>query len=80
MFVDFSSISEHAKIWIYPSSRKFYDTETAEIENLIQNFIEYWKAEDENFKASYRFLYNRFINMMFYTYKDVITSVLLQKN
>ena len=25
-------------------------------------------------------LYNRFINMMFYTYKDVITSVLLQKN
>lgn len=61
MFVDFSSISEDAKIWIYPSSRKFYDSEKAEIENLIQNFIKNWKAEDENFKASYRFLYNRFV-------------------
>jgi len=61
MFVDFSSISEDAKIWIYPSSRKFYDSEKAEIENLIQIFIENWKAEDENFKASYRFLYNRFV-------------------
>lgn len=61
MFVEFSLISEDAKVWIYPSSRKFYDTEIEEIENKIKNFIENWKAEDENFKASYQFLYNRFI-------------------
>ena len=41
MFVDFSSISEHAKIWIYPSSRKFYDTETAEIEKAeVEEYID----------------------------------------
>lgn len=61
MFVDFSTISEDAKVWIYPSSRKFYDTEIVAIENRIKNFIENWKADDETFKASYQFLYNRFI-------------------
>jgi hypothetical protein len=61
MFVDFSTISEDAKVWIYPSSRKFYDTEIEEIENKIKSFLEIWKAGDEHFKASYQFLYNRFI-------------------
>ena len=61
MFVDYDSISEDAKVWIYPSSRKFYDTEIEEIENKIKNFVENWKSEDENFKVSYQFLYKRFI-------------------
>ncbi|MBG7611996.1 ABC transporter ATPase [Polaribacter sp. BAL334] len=61
MFVDYDSISEDAKVWIYPSSRKFYDTEIEEIENKIKNFVENWKSEDENFKVSYQFLYKRFV-------------------
>lgn len=61
MFVDYDSISEDAKVWIYPSSRKFYDTEIEEIGNKIKNFVENWKSEDENFKVSYQFLYKRFI-------------------
>lgn len=61
MFVDYDSISEDAKVWIYPSSRKFYDTEIEEIENKIKNFVENWKSEDENFKFSYQFLYKRFV-------------------
>lgn len=61
MFVDYESISEEAKVWIYPSSRKFYDTEIEEIEHKIKNFVENWKSEDENFKASYQFLHKRFI-------------------
>ena len=61
MFVDYKSISNDAKVWVYPSSRKFYDTEIEAIENKIKGFIENWKLEDETFKASYQFLYNRFI-------------------
>ena len=61
MFVDYNTISEDAKVWIYPSSRKFYPTEIEEIEQKIKTFVENWKAGDENFKASYRFLYHRFI-------------------
>ncbi|MFT6870738.1 MAG: hypothetical protein ACJAYY_000527 [Paraglaciecola sp.] len=61
MFVDYNDISDDAKVWVYPSSRKFYATEIPEIEQKIKTFIEGWKLEDENFKVSYQFLYNRFI-------------------
>lgn len=61
MFVDYDSISEDAKVWVYPSSRKFYETEIEEIEQKIKFFLENWKSEDENFKASYQFLYKRFL-------------------
>ncbi|WP_298884557.1 ABC transporter ATPase [uncultured Polaribacter sp.] len=61
MFVEYSLIPEDAKVWIYPSSRKFYTNEIEGIENKIKTFISNWKPDDENFKASYQFLYNRFI-------------------
>ena len=61
MFVDYSSIPDDAKVWIYPSSRKFYPNEIEKIEEKVKNFIENWKSDDANFKASYKFLYNRFI-------------------
>ena len=61
MFVDHSLIPEDAKVWIYPSSRKFYPNEIEEIEQKVKTFVENWKSDDENFKASYQFLYNRFI-------------------
>jgi len=61
MLVDYVSLPEDAKVWIYPSSRKFYTNEIEELENKIKKFIENWKPEDQNFKASYKLLYNRFI-------------------
>ena len=61
MFIDYNLIPEDAKVLVYPSNRKFYSTEIEEIEAKIKSFIENWKTEDENFKATYKFLYNRFI-------------------
>jgi len=61
MFVDYTSISNDAKVWVYPSSRKFYPTEIEEIEQKVKQFVESWKPGDENFKVSYQLLYNRFI-------------------
>ena len=61
MFVDFKTLSEEAKVWIYPSNRKFYPNEIEEVEAALKSFVENWKNKDENFKASYRFLYNRFL-------------------
>jgi hypothetical protein len=61
MFIDYKEISEDAKVWVYPSSRKFYPKEIEEIEQKIKEFVENWKKEDEDFKASFQFLYNRFI-------------------
>ena len=61
MFVNFDEIPEDAKVWVYPSSRKFYTNEIPEIAEKIKKFVVEWKADDESFKASYQFLYNRFI-------------------
>ena len=81
MFTDYSLITEEAKVWIYPSSRKFYPKEIEGIENKIKTFVESWKADDENFQASYKFLYNRFIILVAndenspLTHADIDTSV-----
>jgi len=74
MFVDYSTITEEAKVWIYPSSRKFYTNEIEGIENKIKTFLENWKSDDENFKASYKFLYNRFIVLFADDQKTTLTN------
>ena len=61
MITEFNLLSEEAKVWIYPSSRKFYPHEIGEIEFKIKNFVSSWKKETKDFKCSYQFLYNRFI-------------------
>jgi predicted nuclease of predicted toxin-antitoxin system len=61
MFVEFTSLPESAKLWIYPSSRKFYTHEVPEIATKITTFLEAWKTEDPSFKASYQLKYDRFI-------------------
>jgi hypothetical protein len=61
MLVDFETLPEESKVWIYPSNRKFYPNEIEEVEAKLKAFVENWKKKDENFKASYRFLYNRFL-------------------
>ena len=61
MFVPFESLPEAAKIWIYPSNRKFSDDEMNEIENDLKAFIENWSAHGTGLEASYLLKYNRFI-------------------
>ncbi|MDT7832636.1 ABC transporter ATPase [Flavobacteriaceae bacterium S356] len=61
MFVEFTLLPETARLWVYPSSRKFYADETPEIEEKIKKFLGTWKEESPSFKASYQIQYNRFI-------------------
>ena len=81
MYVDYNALPENAKVWVYPSNRKFYPNEIEEIEDKIKTFIESWNSEDENFKASYQFLYQRFIifivdvDRVALTNEDIDTSV-----
>lgn len=74
MFVDYKEISDSAKVWVYPSSRKFYPTEIEEVEDQIKSFIENWKVEDETFKASYQFLHNRFVVLIADVSKNPLTN------
>ena len=61
MLVDYHSLPENAKVWIYPSSRKFYDIEIEEVHQKITSFLSTWKSTEETFQTSYQLLYNRFI-------------------
>ncbi|WP_439129611.1 ABC transporter ATPase [Polaribacter sp.] len=74
MFVEFSSIPEDAKVWIYPSSRKFYPNEIEEVNKKVKDFVAEWKSEDEDFKASFKILYNRFIVL---AADDISTKLLI---
>ena len=72
MFVDHKELPETSKIFIYPSSRKFYPNEIEELEHKIKAFIDRWKVGDAHFKASFQLLYNRFIII----YADDVDSLL----
>lgn len=69
--VDFNTLSEEARVWIYPCNRKFYPQEIEEVKQKIENFINNWK-ESTDLQASYQLLYNRFI--IFSTENDVEIS------
>lgn len=61
MFIAFNTLPSTAKLWVYPSSRKFYAQEIPEIEREIQAFLAEWKKDAGSFKASYQLVYDRFI-------------------
>ena len=61
MFTAFENLTPQSKIWVYPSSRKFYPQEIEGLQEKLQQFIINWKEEDKEFLASFTLLYNRFI-------------------
>lgn len=61
MYVPFENLPDESRVWIYQSNRKFTEEETAEIETLLQEFIEGWSAHGQGLEASFEMKYNRFI-------------------
>ncbi len=60
MYVDFNTLSEDARVWIYPCNRKFYPQEIENLNERLQEFVDHWTNKD-TFKASYQLLHHRFI-------------------
>ena len=61
MYVSFETLPEESRIWIYQSNRKFSETEIAEIEKDLVEFLTNWSAHGSSLEASYQIKYNRFI-------------------
>ena len=70
MFVAHENLGEESRVWIYPSSRKFYPQELDGLKQQITDFVTNWKSQDENCKASYQLLYERFI--VFYVDENTV--------
>lgn len=61
MLVNFDSLEDASKIWIYQSNREFSEKEVAEISHNLESFIGTWKRHGEDLKGSYQIKYNQFI-------------------
>ena len=61
MLVNFNSLPEESRVWVYQANRSFTDTEILEIESKLKAFLEQWTAHGGDLKAGYSVIYKRFI-------------------
>ncbi|WP_299779553.1 ABC transporter ATPase [uncultured Formosa sp.] len=61
MLVDFNTLPETSKVWIYQANRSFSDQELEEIKSKVEVFLENWTAHGADLSAGYQIKYKRFI-------------------
>lgn len=61
MLIPFSKLPDHARVWIYPSSREFTSVEIAEISQRLKKFLSQWATHGSPLETAYDLPYNRFI-------------------
>ncbi|SDX50911.1 hypothetical protein SAMN05444411_106102 [Lutibacter oricola] len=61
MLVNFDSLDDTSRVWIYQSSKSFSNEEIEIINSKTEDFIENWTRHGDDLKASYRVVYNQFI-------------------
>lgn len=61
MTVEFSSLPQTARLWIYQCNRSFTLDEILEISNKLKTFLEGWTAHGADLKAAFEIRYKRFI-------------------
>ena len=61
MLVDFKTLPEESRIWIYQANRSFTDHEIEEIKTKLDAFIENWSAHGSDLQSGYDVVYKRFI-------------------
>jgi hypothetical protein len=61
MLVDFNTLPEESRVWIYQANRSFSDQELSEIKEKLNIFIENWTAHGSDLQSGYTIEYKRFI-------------------
>ena len=61
MLVNFDTLPETARIWIYQCNRSFSDSELEEISKKTSVFLEKWAAHGADLQAGFEIKYKRFI-------------------
>ena len=61
MFIPFDQLPDNARVWVYPSSRKFTPDELLVIRQKTEAFLEQWTAHRTQLQAGYDMPYDRFI-------------------
>ncbi len=61
MWIEFEELPDHARIWIYQSSREFDSAITPRVTEEIKSFLAKWEAHGKPLRASSRVFYDRFL-------------------
>ncbi|RKE95428.1 ABC transporter ATPase [Ichthyenterobacterium magnum] len=61
MLVDFNTLPEESRVWIYQANRSFSDVELDELKSKLEIFIENWTAHGSDLQSGYNIVYKRFI-------------------
>lgn len=61
MYIPFENMPDEARVWIYPSNRKWSEAEAQSIDAAVKQFVEQWNAHSTPLEASYELRYDRFI-------------------
>ena len=61
MLVDFNTLPEESRVWIYQANRSFTDEELIEIRVKLDQFLAQWTAHGSDLQAGYTIEYKRFI-------------------
>jgi len=61
MLVDFKTLPETSRVWIYQANRSFTETEIEELSSKLDAFIENWTAHGGDLHSGYEIKYKRFI-------------------
>lgn len=61
MLVDFKSLPDSSRVWIYQANRSFTDYELTQIQKELDSFITDWTAHGADLKSGYEIRYRRFL-------------------
>lgn len=61
MLVEFNTLPEHSRVWIYQSNRRFTPEELEIITAKTNEFLENWAAHGTGLQAGFELKYERFI-------------------
>jgi len=61
MLVEFNTLPEHSKVWIYQCNRRFSEDELVLISEKTSEFLEQWAAHGTGLQAGFELKYERFI-------------------
>ena len=53
MLVDFNTLPDDSRIWIYQANRTLTEDEVSEIETKLSKFIQEWTAHGANLNAGF---------------------------
>ncbi|MFP4846015.1 ABC transporter ATPase [Winogradskyella sp. PE311] len=61
MLVDFDTLPEESRVWIYQANRSFSIEEIDALQLKLKTFIEAWTAHGKDLQAGFKIVYKRFI-------------------